>query len=222
MLFRPAPALQMFPLYLLAAQANLGLRRGQQCEDLLGMACWLSTKVPEQTTNVMTSQLHRLYGQLYALQGRHDRALEAFATDVYCCAQEYGPLDVRTSLGFYNLGKVFQATDCGDKGAANFGVVARIWLNALAQVGLGAPPLEASAVLAADERGRPQLPLGTLQLIEVRAAGGARAAAFCSLQHSLPRADFMQYESTGCTLPRHVQPLPLTWYGGWQLVGEET
>jgi hypothetical protein len=25
-LFRPGPALQMFPLYLLAAQANLGLR----------------------------------------------------------------------------------------------------------------------------------------------------------------------------------------------------
>ena len=158
----------MFPLYLLAAQANLGLRRGQQCEDLLGMACWLSTKMPEATTNVMTSQLHRLYGQLYALQGRHDRALEAFATDVYCCAQEYGPLDVRTSLGYYNLGKVFQATEHGDESAANFAVVSQIWLSALAQVGLGEAPLEAGALLATDERGRPQLPLGTLQLIEVR------------------------------------------------------
>ncbi len=31
-LFKPAPALQLFPLYLLAAQANLGLRRSKQCE----------------------------------------------------------------------------------------------------------------------------------------------------------------------------------------------
>jgi hypothetical protein len=29
-LFKPAPALQLFPLYLLAAQANLGLRRAKQ------------------------------------------------------------------------------------------------------------------------------------------------------------------------------------------------
>jgi tetratricopeptide (TPR) repeat protein len=123
----------MFPLYLLAAQANLGLRRGKQCEDLLGMACWLANKMPEQTTNVMTSQLHRLYGQLYALQGRHAKALEAFATDVFCCSAEHGPLNERTSLGFYNLGKVFQALGEAPKAHANYAIVVKIWLNALVQ-----------------------------------------------------------------------------------------
>jgi hypothetical protein len=43
-LFKPAPALQLFPLYLLAAQANLGLRRSKQCEDFLALASWLAMK----------------------------------------------------------------------------------------------------------------------------------------------------------------------------------
>ena len=37
-LFKPSPALQLFPLYLLAAQANLGLKRAKACEDFLGRA----------------------------------------------------------------------------------------------------------------------------------------------------------------------------------------
>jgi len=160
----------MFPLYLLAAQGNLGLRRAKQCEDFLGMACWLSTKVPEHTTNVMMSQLHRLYGQLHALQGHNDSALGSFAQDVYCCSQDYGPLDVRTSLGLYNLGKIFEAKGELGKAVANYVVVTRIWINALAQAVLDMAPLEAGAVLAIDQHGHPSLPLGTLQLMEVRVA----------------------------------------------------
>eukprot|EP00955_Chlamydomonas_euryale_P058599 357124-Chlamydomonas_euryale.AAC.1 len=67
-LFKPSPALQLFPLYLLAAQANLGLRRAKQCEDFLALASWLAMKEPVLTSNVMKSQLSRLYGQLYAFQ----------------------------------------------------------------------------------------------------------------------------------------------------------
>lgn len=36
-------------------------------------------------------------------------ALAAFSEDVYYCSLEYGPEDVRTSLGYYNMGKVFGA-----------------------------------------------------------------------------------------------------------------
>jgi hypothetical protein len=104
-LFKPSPALQLFPLYLLAAQANLGLRRSKQCEDFLALASWLAMKEPSLTTNIMKSQLSRLYGQLYAFQGRQAEALSAFAEDVYYCSLEYGPEDPRTSLGYYNLNK---------------------------------------------------------------------------------------------------------------------
>lgn len=181
-LFKPAPALQMFPLYLLAAQANLGLRRAKQCENYLGLACWLSSKFPDQTTNIMSSQLHRLYGQMYSLQSRYDKALESFAEDIFCCSQEYGPLDVRTSLGFYNMGKVFEAE--GQQGAAlaNHSMVVRIWLNALAQAVLHLKPYEVSAVLMSDEQGILKLPLGTLQLIEVMTS--AHDSASCSLHRT--------------------------------------
>ncbi len=49
-------------------QANLGLRRSKQCEDFLALASWLAMKEPTLTSNVMKSQLSRLYGQLYAFQ----------------------------------------------------------------------------------------------------------------------------------------------------------
>ena len=131
------------------------------------MACWLSTKMREQTTNIMMSQLNRLYGQLYALQGRHDMSLNSFAQDVYCCSQEYGPRDVRTSLGFYNLGKVFVAQGDMAKATSNYVVVTQVWLDALMQAVLSLAPLHQGATLACNELGRPHLPLGALQLMEV-------------------------------------------------------
>lgn len=136
-LFRPSPALQLFPLYLLAAQANLGLRRAKQCEDFLGLASWLVLKEPEGTTNVMRSQLSRLFGQLYASQGKTGDALAAFAEDVYYCALEYGPEDVRTSLGYYNLSKVFEADGDGAKALSCSDHVIKIWLDVLAALVLG-------------------------------------------------------------------------------------
>jgi hypothetical protein len=53
---------------MLAVQANLGLRRAVQCEKCLALASMLAMKEPNMTTNVMRSQLSRLYGQLYAFQ----------------------------------------------------------------------------------------------------------------------------------------------------------
>mmetsp|Transcript_39952 Transcript_39952/g.67000 ORF Transcript_39952/g.67000 Transcript_39952/m.67000 type:complete len:383 (-) Transcript_39952:1425-2573(-) len=160
-LFRPAPALQLFPLYLLAAQAHLGLKRAKQCEDFLGLASWLALKEPEATTNVMRSQLSRLFGQLYALQGKHEEALQAFAEDVFHCAQEYGPEDVRTSLGYYNLSKVFQSRGQMAKSLACNDMVMHIWASTLKALVLGLEP---------ETAGKNQLhnlPLGRTQLLEV-------------------------------------------------------
>ncbi|GFH20176.1 uncharacterized protein HaLaN_17258, partial [Haematococcus lacustris] len=137
LLFKPAPALQLFPLYLLAAQANLGLRRAKQCEDFLALASWLAMKEPGLTTNIMKSQLSRLYGQLYAFQGRQDEAVAAFAEDVYYCAVEYGPEDPRTTLGFYNMGKVHQNRGDTTKSLACTNMVVKVWSAVLCRVVLG-------------------------------------------------------------------------------------
>ncbi|KXZ56998.1 FAP146 protein [Gonium pectorale] len=163
-LFKPAPALQLFPLYLLAAQANLGLRRAKQCEDFLALASWLAMKEPGLTTSVMKSQLSRLYGQLYAFTSKHAEALAAFAEDVYYCSLEYGPEDVRTSLGYYNMGKVFQASGDLDKAASCNDQVVAIWAAALNAVVLGLQP---QPDRPGAPSGAPSLPVGRLQLMEV-------------------------------------------------------
>mmetsp|Transcript_51103 Transcript_51103/g.95205 ORF Transcript_51103/g.95205 Transcript_51103/m.95205 type:complete len:385 (+) Transcript_51103:100-1254(+) len=158
-LFKPAPALQLFPLYLLAAQANLGLKRAKQCEDFLGLASWLALKEPEATNNVMRSQLSRLFGQLYALQGKHEEALQAFAEDVYYCAQEYGPEDVRTSLGYYNLSKVFQSRGQMAKSLAFNDMVMHIWSSAMNTLVLNEEPKTHAK--------HTDMPIGRSQLLEV-------------------------------------------------------
>lgn len=159
-LFKPSPALQLFPLYLLAAQANLGLKRAKQCEDFLALASWLSMKDPTQTTNVMRSQLSRLYGQLYALQNKFKEALQAFAEDVYYCALEYGADDIRTSLGYYNLAKVFQSQGEMDKCLACNDHVVENWNRQLLRTVLG-------KTKPGEEEKPETMPLGRMQLMEV-------------------------------------------------------
>ena len=156
-MFKPGPSFQMFPLFLLAAQANLGLKQADQCENFLGLASWLAVKETQDTTNIMRAQLSRLYGQLYALQGKHSQALQSFAEDVYYCSLEYGTQDVRTSLGFYNLGKVFQSKGEMEKCGRCCEQVLDIWLNALTDtvLGEGGP----------DDGGR--MPISEAQLAEV-------------------------------------------------------
>ncbi|KAJ9510112.1 hypothetical protein QJQ45_015587 [Haematococcus lacustris] len=198
LLFKPAPALQLFPLYLLAAQANLGLRRAKQCEDFLALASWLAMKEPGLTTNIMKSQLSRLYGQLYAFQvtlilkltwgrptlilifkyyvpstlmadgssgGRQDEAVAAFAEDVYYCAVEYGPEDPRTTLGFYNMGKVHQNRGDTTKSLACTNMVVKVWSAVLCRVVLGMSVTQDG--LVAEQSAPAELPVGRLQLMEV-------------------------------------------------------
>ena len=42
-------------------------------------------------------------------QNHHGEALRSFSEDAYHCAMEFGPEDMRTSVCYFNLGKVFQA-----------------------------------------------------------------------------------------------------------------
>lgn len=51
-------------------QANLGMKRCKQCEELLALAAWLLYSEPEHALPLMKAQLKRLYGQLHALMGR--------------------------------------------------------------------------------------------------------------------------------------------------------
>lgn len=85
---------------------------------------------------------------------------QAFSEDVYYCAQEYGPEDVRTSLGYYNLSKVFQSRGQMAKSLAFNDMVMHIWSSALYTLVLGEEP-------RTHIKQREQLPMGRSQLLEV-------------------------------------------------------
>ncbi|KAF8067274.1 hypothetical protein HT031_002321 [Scenedesmus sp. PABB004] len=164
-LFKPAPALALFPLYLLAAQAHLGLRRGAQCEKCLGLANLLALREPEQTTNVMRAQLSRLWGQLYAFQARppaRPRNAARWRHRASFCRRRQ-QLEPRTSLGYYNLAQVLRSTGNVPGALACAGQVAAIWAAALAAAALGAGP-DGGALPPGAPR---ELPVGQLQLLEV-------------------------------------------------------
>lgn len=81
--------------------------------------------------DVCRSQLSRLMGQLHSLKGNHEGAMKSFAEDVYFSSIEYGPSDVRTSLGYFNLAKVFQSQGAVTESTAFMRKVVSIWLTAL-------------------------------------------------------------------------------------------
>ncbi|KAJ7550337.1 hypothetical protein O6H91_07G095700 [Diphasiastrum complanatum] len=130
-LFYPSSTPQLVPLYLMAIQANLGLGRATQSEDLLGLAVWLLLQDTKSAHNGMRAELGRLFGQLYMLQGNFQTALKAFSEEVYYSAIERGIFDTHTSLGFFHLcevfkklGKVEDSLACGD-------IVIQTWLSVL-------------------------------------------------------------------------------------------
>lgn len=60
--------------------------------------------------------------------------MKSFAEDVYYSSIEYGPQDVRTSLGYFNLAKVFQNQGALVESKAFMRKVVSIWLNALIEL----------------------------------------------------------------------------------------
>ena len=136
-IFKGDHSINLFPLYLLAAQANLGLKRAKPCEDFLGLASWLLLKDPANVTNGMQSQVARIFGQLHLLEKRYELALQSFAEDTYHCALEFGPQDMRTALGYYNIAKVFQDKGEMEKCLSCLNQLQNAWIDGYRKVILG-------------------------------------------------------------------------------------
>ena len=115
----------------------------------------------------MKSQLSRLYGQLYAFQGKQAEALTAFAEDVYYCSIEYGTEDARSAVGYYNMGKVLQNQGDYVKAASCSDRVIDIWSAALCRAVLGVVQSHDDGSLESATPGSEPLPVGRLQLMEV-------------------------------------------------------
>lgn len=77
---------------------------------------------------------------MVSLQNLPDASLKAFAEEVYYKSKEYGVYDVRTSIAFYNLSKVFYSMNQIDHALAFWDVVMRSWRTALEEVVLNIIP----------------------------------------------------------------------------------
>jgi len=83
---------------------------------------------------------------------------------VYYCSLEYGPEDVRSSVGYYNMGRVFSSMDDSGRATSCNDMVVKVWLGALCRVVLGV----ATGIDGGMEPAAPsELPIGRLQLMEV-------------------------------------------------------
>ncbi|OAE33299.1 hypothetical protein AXG93_1200s1610 [Marchantia polymorpha subsp. ruderalis] len=69
-LYYPEYKLQLVPVYLLGAQANLGLGRAVQAEDMLGIAAWLLIEDKSDEDKIaIRAEITRIFGVLYYLEG---------------------------------------------------------------------------------------------------------------------------------------------------------
>ncbi|CAM6128542.1 unnamed protein product [Calypogeia fissa] len=139
-LYYPHHKLQLVPVYLLGAQANLGLGRTVQSEDMLGVAAWLLVEDDSEVNkNRICAEITRLFGRLYFLERKYDMSLKAYGENIFYTSRQYGHMDLRNSLGIYSLSRVFQVQDEVQKSRRCSDVVVEMWFLALKEVVLNIP-----------------------------------------------------------------------------------
>ena len=126
-------SIELVPTYLLLAEANLGLKRYKSAEEFLSLANWSVLQNPE-CSNRIRSQLHRNFGKLYGVQGKHAEALQQLSHDVYYASLEVGPEHVDTAGGYYNMAKIFYTQNQIENALAFYDKVVDVWYKFLASV----------------------------------------------------------------------------------------
>ncbi|KAJ1448005.1 hypothetical protein M885DRAFT_540677 [Pelagophyceae sp. CCMP2097] len=126
-------SVEMVPPYLQLAEANLGLGRFAQAEELLSRANWSILKNPD-CSNALRAQLHRNFGKLYSAQGKLDAALSELAQGIYCSSLQVGPEHIDTAAGYFCAAAVFYAQHRIENALAFYDKVVDIWYKFLASI----------------------------------------------------------------------------------------
>ncbi|KAG0573793.1 hypothetical protein KC19_VG209300 [Ceratodon purpureus] len=140
-LYWPREPLRMVPCYLLAVKVNLGLNRPVQSEDLLGVGSWLLLQdKSNEAKDDLRSEISQLFGRLSMLNKLTGPSLKAYAEEIYYKAREFGIYDVRTSIAFYNISRVFRNEKQLYHALAFWDVVIHSWRVALEELIMGVKP----------------------------------------------------------------------------------
>ncbi|NXO87285.1 ZMY12 protein, partial [Sitta europaea] len=99
-------SIQLVLIYLLLAEASVGIRRLRQAAKYLSQAQWIILQTPDCSA-ALQSKLHRGLGLLSIAEGNLDQALYHLANDVYLATAEFGLNSVEVSGGYFNMANIF-------------------------------------------------------------------------------------------------------------------
>ncbi|XP_060788133.1 zinc finger MYND domain-containing protein 12 isoform X2 [Neoarius graeffei] len=117
---------ELVPVYLLLAEASIGLGSLSEAENYLSQAQWMVLKNPGCSWSVL-HLLHRTLGCLYSATGDYSSALLHFANDVYYASEEFGLDSVVTARGYFLMANVFMKQEKPDIVNSLYSEVASTW-----------------------------------------------------------------------------------------------
>ncbi|XP_063799013.1 zinc finger MYND domain-containing protein 12 [Pseudophryne corroboree] len=99
-------SVELVLVYLILAEANIGLGNLTQAEEYLSHASWTVLKTAE-CSNIIRSKLHHNLGLLYSAKGQFEDSLYHLSNNVYYASTVSGPNDISTSGGFFQMANIF-------------------------------------------------------------------------------------------------------------------
>lgn len=125
---------ELVACYLLLSEAYLGMKRPSEAEDFLTKANVCALKNEDTCGNEIKATLHRLFGRLYKMKGRHSSALRQMANCVYYTSLHTGPEHVDATRAYFDLGQLFFDMRKVEQGLAFYDKVVDIWYKYLASL----------------------------------------------------------------------------------------
>uniref|UniRef100_A0A8C5MYB5 Zinc finger MYND-type containing 12 n=1 Tax=Leptobrachium leishanense TaxID=445787 RepID=A0A8C5MYB5_9ANUR len=119
-------SVELVPVYLLLAEANIGLGQLTLAEEYLSQAYWTVLKSTD-CSNSIRSKLHRNLGLLYAAKGEFDESLRHLANDVYFASTVWGTDNIHTSGGYFHMANIFFRQNKMDVADSLYSEVTDIW-----------------------------------------------------------------------------------------------
>ncbi|XP_068096647.1 zinc finger MYND domain-containing protein 12 [Hyperolius riggenbachi] len=126
-------SVELVPVYLILAEANIGLGNLTQAEEYLSHAYWTVLKTLD-CSNLIRSKLHRNLGLLYSTKGEFEESLRHLSNDIYYASTVSGPSDISTSGGYFHMANVFFRQNKMDIADSLYSEVADIWHSHLSSL----------------------------------------------------------------------------------------
>ncbi|KAM4014703.1 zinc finger MYND domain-containing protein 12 [Anomaloglossus baeobatrachus] len=119
-------SVELVPVYLILAEANIGLGHLTQAEEYLSRAYWTVLKTTD-CSNSIKSKLHRNLGLLYSAKGEFEESLRHLSNDVFFASTVSEPNHISTSGGFFHMANIFFRQNKMDIADSLYSEVTDIW-----------------------------------------------------------------------------------------------